>query len=72
MIAFEFITGGLPFNADSTEKIFANIVEKRINWPPIGVEENMLSPVAYDFISKLMCYDPDKRLGSVSGAKDVK
>ena len=69
VIAFEFITGNLPFNDISPEKIFENINNKTIKWPP-GIEQ-AISPAALDFIKKLMEFDVDKRLGS-NGAQEVK
>ena len=34
VIAFEFITGSLPFNAKSKEEVFENIKAHWIRWPP--------------------------------------
>jgi serine/threonine protein kinase len=69
VIAFEFMTGNLPFNDDSPEKIFENIVSKTIKWPP-KIEE-ALSHDAIDFIKRLMNYDVPTRLGA-NGAEEVK
>lgn len=69
IIAFEFMTGNLPFNDESPEKIFENIINKRIRWPP-GIE-TAISPEALDFIKSLMTYEVSERLGSKS-SQDVK
>ena len=69
VIAYEFMTGNLPFNDDSPEKIFSNIINKTIKWPS-GIEE-ALSPAALNFIKSLMNYDVDNRLGT-NGADEVK
>ena len=36
VIAFEFTTGGLPFNAKTKEDVFANILNMRIKWPDLN------------------------------------
>jgi len=69
IIAYEFMTGGLPFNDESPEKIFDNIVKKRIKWPST-IDENLSKP-AVKFIKDLMEYDPAKRSGS-NGIKEIK
>lgn len=33
VIAFEFITGGLPFNAKTKEEVFENIKAHWLKWP---------------------------------------
>jgi len=53
VIAFEFILGGLPFNAKTKEEVFENIKAHRIKWP----EESVLSqinPDLIDLITQLM------------------
>ena len=71
VIVYEFLTGGLPFNDDSPEKIFKNIMARDIKYPEIGYEENQISPEAHSFMERLMCMDPYKRLGS-NGIQEVK
>jgi len=55
---YEFIVGLPPFNDQTPEKIFANILNGNIVWPEIGYEENMMSPEAYDLITKILNPDP--------------
>lgn len=68
VILFEFLTGIPPFNDDTPDKIFENIVNLKIPWEDIeiGTEENQVSPKAFDLISKLLVLDPEKRLGKKS------
>jgi serine/threonine protein kinase len=63
VIAYEFLTGGLPFHDETPEKVFKKILAKDLTYPPVGTEEGMLSPEAFDFMDKLMTLDPKKRLG---------
>jgi len=43
----------------------------RMEWPPVGDDEDCISHVAYDLMTKLMTQDPKKRLGA-KGAQEVK
>ncbi|CAG8441902.1 11862_t:CDS:10 [Diversispora eburnea] len=54
---FEFLLGYPPFNDDTPQSIFRNILNHDIQWPP----EGFLSPEAKDLISKLLNQTPDKR-----------
>lgn len=69
IIAFEFMTGFLPFNDTSPEKIFDNIKNKRMKWPPIL--EETLSESARKLLKDFLNYDPEKRLGS-KGVEEIK
>lgn len=62
VILYEFLVGVPPFNDDSMEKIFDNIVNFRLEWPNIGYEEDCITPEAADLIKKLMNPDPKKRI----------
>lgn len=66
VILFEAVTGSPPFNDDSPEKIFHNILERKITWP----EPGNLSDTIIDLIDNLLCPDPDQRLGRY-GAEEV-
>ncbi|KAG9772379.1 Serine/threonine-protein kinase cek1 [Exophiala dermatitidis] len=61
-IMFEFLYGYPPFNAESTEKVFDNILNRRIAWPED--DEVEVSPEAKDLINKLLQLDPRERLGA--------
>lgn len=54
ILAYEFLIGIPPFNDDSPEKIFENILQRKIEWPDIGEGENELSSRAKDLISRLL------------------
>ncbi|RWW31017.1 hypothetical protein GW17_00004385, partial [Ensete ventricosum] len=68
VILFELIVGIPPFNAEHAQKIFDNILNRKIPWP--GVPEEM-SLEAQDLIDKLLTEDPHQRLGA-NGASEVK
>jgi len=67
VILFESIVGVPPFSACTPEKIFENILERKINWP----SNDHLSKDLVDLLERLLCTDPDARLGS-KGAMEVK
>ena len=72
IIAYEFITGALPFNDDSPELIFQNIREQiPISWPKIGHEEGEMTPEAHSLITQLLDYTPQSRLGA-NGLEELK
>jgi len=62
-IVFELLFGCPPFNDDTPEYIFDNILSRRINW----VDERLLPPEivscgVLDFIDKLLDPNPETRL----------
>ncbi|KAL8730645.1 MAG: hypothetical protein Q9166_003958 [cf. Caloplaca sp. 2 TL-2023] len=61
-ILFEFLFGYPPFHADNPEKVFENILARRIDWPD-EEEMSMVSPEAKDIMEQLMTLDPKARLG---------
>jgi serine/threonine-protein kinase RIM15 len=74
-IMFEFLYGCPPFHASEAEQVFENILARRITWPD---DEGMVSPEAKDLINKLLCIDPQQRLGSnreekfASGGEEIR
>lgn len=68
IILFECLTGVPPFNADHPQRIFENILNRKIPWP--RVPEDM-SADAKDLIDKLLTEDPNSRLGA-NGSAEVK
>ncbi len=62
VILYEFLVGVPPFNDDSIDKIFANIIQQNMEWPSIGYEEDCISPEAADLIKKLMNPHPEQRI----------
>ncbi|KAI8970228.1 hypothetical protein BDF20DRAFT_838604 [Mycotypha africana] len=68
VICYEFLYGIPPFHAETPDKVFENILSRRIDWHE---NEVTISPEARDFMEKLMTLDPEKRLG-YNGAEEVK
>ena len=61
-IMYEFLYGIPPFHAGEAEQVFENILARRIHWPDVCEDE--VSSEAKDLINKLLCTDPQQRLGS--------
>lgn len=61
VIVFEFLTGGLPFQADTPYDVFQRIKNRDIKYPPIGREDNQMSPEAHSLIEGLLSMDPKTR-----------
>ena len=61
-ILFEFLFGYPPFHGDCPEKVFENILARKIDWPT--EEEAAVSLEAKDLMEKLMTIDPKARLGA--------
>ncbi|XP_077232836.1 putative serine/threonine protein kinase IREH1 isoform X2 [Tasmannia lanceolata] len=68
VILFELIVGIPPFNAEHPQKIFDNILNRKIPWPRVPGE---MSPEAQNLIDKLLTEDPSQRLGA-RGTSQVK
>ncbi|XP_076928138.1 putative serine/threonine protein kinase IRE [Bidens hawaiensis] len=68
VILFELLVGIPPFNAESPQQIFANIMNREIPWPQVPED---MSKEAYDLIDKLLIDNPIQRLGAI-GAGEVK
>jgi len=68
IILYEFLIGCPPFNDETPEKIFNNVLTGRIPWPDVPQD---MSYEAQDLISKLLERDYKKRLGR-NGADEVK
>ncbi|OQR97946.1 protein kinase [Achlya hypogyna] len=60
VIIYEMLVGFPPFNDDTVEAIFSNILAGRIVWPN---QDQRLSPSAEHLINRLLEMDPDKRMG---------
>ncbi|CED84013.1 agc protein kinase [Phaffia rhodozyma] len=69
VMMYELLYGCPPFNDETPEKVFDNIISRRIVWP--DPEDDEASPEARDLMERLMCTDPDQRLGA-HGADEIK
>ena len=70
VILYEFLYGIPPFNDVTPTKVFENILSRRIIWYEDD-PDYQVSPEARDIMEKLLCSDPQKRLGA-NGAQEVK
>ncbi|WWC68367.1 uncharacterized protein I206_102292 [Kwoniella pini CBS 10737] len=68
VVLYEFLYGIPPFHAETPEKVFDNVVSRRIDWHE---DEMEISPEAKDLMNRLMCTNVQKRLGA-KGAEEVK
>ncbi|CAG9770699.1 unnamed protein product [Ceutorhynchus assimilis] len=55
---YEFVTGIPPYNDDTPQQVFRNILENNIEWP---TEDEALSPCIVDAILALLNHDPEER-----------
>jgi len=62
VILYEFIVGIPPFNDETIDKIFGNILQLQMEWPDIGYEEDCMTPEAADLIKKLINPNPKERI----------
>jgi len=69
VILFEFLTGIPPFNDETPEQIFQNILNRDIPWPE--EDEFVFSPDGRDLIDRLLTFEPNDRLGS-NGYAEIK
>ncbi|KAH8999215.1 hypothetical protein EDB92DRAFT_941458 [Lactarius akahatsu] len=68
VITYEFLYGAPPFHDETPERVFENILSRRIEWMEEYVD---YSPEARDLMERLMSVDPVRRLGT-NGAEEVK
>lgn len=58
---YEFVTGILPFNDETPEKVFKNILERNIEWP---TDDEALSSETVEAIEALLTENPEERPGA--------
>ena len=76
-IMFEFLYGYPPFHDTEAELVFENILARKIRWPD-DMDCEPVSDEAKDLINKLLCMDPNERLGAnqegkfASGGEEIR
>ncbi|CAD8173562.1 unnamed protein product [Paramecium octaurelia] len=66
-LLYEFICGSPPFYSRNIEQIYNSILNDRISFPP----QLQIHSDLKDLISKLLIKDPQLRLGSKNGIKEI-
>lgn len=62
VIIYEFLTGALPFQADTAIDVFKKIKARDLKYPNVGRGNDDMSPEIHDLIERLLTVDPDKRI----------
>ena len=71
IILYEFLTSVAPFNGNTPEDLFANVINGEILWPEDDDELIHIPEDAKNLINGLLTHDPIKRLGA-NGAIEIK
>jgi len=71
IILYEFLTSVAPFNGNTPEDLFANVINGEILWPEDDDELIHIPEEAKNLINGLLTHDPSKRLGA-NGAIEIK
>lgn len=70
MLLYEMVVGTLPWIDSNDNNMYSMIINEDIWWPEES--KNLFSKEIMDLIGKLLEKDPKKRLGSKTGAKEIK
>ncbi|XP_059217200.1 microtubule-associated serine/threonine-protein kinase 4 isoform X2 [Stomoxys calcitrans] len=70
IILYEFLIGCVPFFGETAEELFAHTVNDDIEWP--DNDDWPVQPEAKDIITQLLQQNPRDRLGTQTGALEVK
>ena len=70
IILYEFLTSIAPFNGNTPEELFDNVINCEIEWPAED-DELKISDDAIDLINGLLTHDPMHRLGA-DGVLEIK
>ncbi len=68
ILIFEMLTGTTPFKGNVADETFHKIVNHQLRWP----DDVQVSADCKSLVRKLLRREPEKRLGSVNGASDIK
>ncbi|RNA15469.1 microtubule-associated serine threonine- kinase, partial [Brachionus plicatilis] len=71
IILYEFFTSIAPFNGNTPEELFSNVINGEIGWPDDDDELIQIPEDAKNLITSLLTHDPMKRLGA-NGAIEIK
>jgi serine/threonine protein kinase len=70
VLIYEMLVGDPPFFADNPYKVMSNILEGNISFPE---DDAKPTEEAMDIVHKLLCKDPEKRLGTDGkGVEEIK
>jgi microtubule-associated serine/threonine kinase len=72
IILYEFLTSMAPFNGNTPEELFSNVIGGEIMWPEADDELIFIPDEARALISGLLTHNPMQRLGATSGASEIK
>jgi protein-serine/threonine kinase len=68
ILIYEMLTGTTPFKGSHADETFSNIVHHQVKWP----EDLAVSADCKHLVKRLLRREPDKRLGALNGATDIK
>jgi protein-serine/threonine kinase len=68
ILVYEMLYGCTPFKGSNRHATFSNVLRNEVSFPDSQATTTMCKSV----IKKLLCKDEHKRLGSGSGASEVK
>ena len=71
VLAYEMIVGFPPFASKTQEKMFEMIKKKDPAFPDAKKHGITMSPECVDFIKSCLTKNPDSRLGTKNGFKDI-
>lgn len=73
IMAYLFINMEFPFDGETIEEVFDNIIKGEIDWSNIGEneEEGEMDPALADLIKKLLDPNPNTRIGH-NGSQEIK
>ena len=71
VILYELVVGLPPFNDETRELVFENILNMKMQWPTSDDGKPILSADIHNLISSFLNKDPSKRLGS-NGIQEIK
>ena len=72
IIMYEFLTSVAPFNGNTPDELFSNVINGEILWPESDDELISIPEDARNLIQGLLTHDPMQRLGADRGALEIK